>query len=82
MMALGKPVVGYIREDDLKFIPKGMRDDLPIVNATPGTIGAVLEALVESKANLVRIGEAGRAYVEKWHDPMQVAKRTMAEYLR
>jgi glycosyltransferase involved in cell wall biosynthesis len=82
MMALGKPVVCYIREDDLKFIPKGMRDDLPIVNATPGTIGAVLEALVESKANLVRIGEAGRAYVEKWHDPMQVAKRTMAEYLR
>ena len=33
LMALGKPVICYIREDDLKYIPKEMRDELPIINA-------------------------------------------------
>ena len=33
-MALGKPVICYIREEDLAFLPAQMRQDLPIINAT------------------------------------------------
>jgi hypothetical protein len=35
VMALGKPVVAYIRHDDLAYVPAGMRADLPIIEATP-----------------------------------------------
>ena len=40
LMALGKPVVCYIRESDLKFIPPQMQQDLPIINARPMRIAA------------------------------------------
>jgi len=80
MMAIGKPVVCYIRERDLKFIPERMRGDLPIVNATPETIYSVLEELIESKTRLKAIGEASRAYVEAWHDPVKIASQMKAAY--
>jgi glycosyltransferase involved in cell wall biosynthesis len=79
-MALGKPVVCYIREEDLKFIPSQMKDDLPIVNATPDTIYEVLSGLVEQRDQLRLMGERSRAYVERWHDPMKIALRTKEVY--
>lgn len=79
-MALGKPVVCYIREEDLKFIPSQMKDDLPIVNANPNTIYEVLLRLVEQRDELHVIGERSRAYVERWHDPMKIALRTKEVY--
>jgi len=80
MMALGKPVVCYIREEDLKFIPGQMKDDLPIVNANTDTIYEVLSRLVEQQDQLHLIGERSRAYVERWHDPMKIALRTKEVY--
>ena len=79
-MALGKPVVCYIREEDLKFIPAEMRQDLPIINANPNNISEVLAQLVEEQDKLPYIGEQSRTYVEKWHDPMKVASRTKEVY--
>lgn len=79
-MALGKPVVCYIREEDLKFIPTEMRKDLPIVNANPKNIYEVLMKLVEERDGLPLLGKQSRAYVEKWHDPMRVASRTKEVY--
>ena len=79
-MALGKPVVCYIREEDLKFIPTEMRQDLPIINANPKNIYEVLMKLVEGRDGLPLLGEQSRAYVEKWHDPMKVASRTKEVY--
>jgi glycosyltransferase involved in cell wall biosynthesis len=80
MMALGKPVVCYIREEDLNFIPEQMRNNLPIINANPDTIYNVLAGLVEERDKLHSIGEQSRAYVEMWHDPMKIAKRTKEVY--
>ena len=80
MMALGKPVVCYIREEDLKFIPSQMKDDLPLVNANPNTIYEVLSRLVEQQDQLHLIGERSRAYVERWHDPMKIAERMKEAY--
>ena len=46
LMALGKPVVAYIRRDDLQFIPRAMAEELPVVSADPATLRNVLRPLV------------------------------------
>jgi glycosyltransferase involved in cell wall biosynthesis len=80
-MALGKPVICYIREDDLSLIPEEMRRDLPIINATPTTVYNVLrEYLTKRKHKLPEMGPRSRAYVEKWHDPMKIAAKMKDEY--
>jgi glycosyltransferase involved in cell wall biosynthesis len=80
-MALGKPVICYIREDDLDFIPEKMRRDLPIINATPTTIyDVVKEWLTVRKQKLPEVGRRSRTYVENWHDPLKIAARLKGEY--
>ena len=81
LMALGKPVICYIRESDLRFIPLAMREDLPIINATPMTIYSVLrEWLTVRRHELPEVGRRSRAYVEKWHDPVKIVARLKSEY--
>lgn len=81
LMALGKPVICYIRDDDLKFIPRQMREELPIINATPGTLYGVLrEWLAMRKHELRDVGRRSRAYVERWHDPLKIAATLKDEY--
>ena len=81
LMALGKPVICYIRDGDLKFIPDEMGKDLPIIRATPLTIYDVLkEWLILRKSELLDVGYRSRAYVEKWHDPIRIANRLKVEY--
>ena len=73
-MTLGKPVISYTREGDLRFIPDSMREDLPIINATPVTIYEVLKRLLTTqRAELPVMGLRSRAYVERWHDPLKIA---------
>lgn len=80
-MALGKPVVCYIRETDLQFIPAAMRQKLPIIPATPETIYEVLKNwLTVRKHELPELGLRSRKYVEEWHSPSQVAVRLRSVY--
>jgi glycosyltransferase involved in cell wall biosynthesis len=82
LMALGKPVVAYIREDDMGFIPSAMHADLPVVNATPGSIYNVLRELLTARRHeLGAIGVRSRQYVETWHDPIRVASLLKATYV-
>lgn len=75
-MALGKPVLAYIREDDLYFIPEKMRDDLPVIKISPDTIEAGLRYVLEMpRADLLSLAKRSRAYVERWHDPGAIANR-------
>jgi glycosyltransferase involved in cell wall biosynthesis len=81
LMALGKPVICYIRESELNLIPNGMREDLPIINATTKTIYEVLKYwLTTGKSELQEIGRNSRKYVEKWHDPKKIAARLKKDY--
>ncbi len=80
MMALGKPVICYLREEDLSFIPPQMKDDIPIVNASPESIYQVLCQLVQQRDKLTLLGDQSRAYVEKWHDPMKIAGKMKETY--
>ena len=83
LMALGKPVICYIRHEDLQLIPEVMRRDLPIIHATPATLYNVLKQwLTTDRHNLAALGQRSRAYVETWHDPLHIAVRLQAEYGR
>ena len=80
-MALGKPVVAYLRESDLHVLPPAMRAELPLIGATPGTVYEVLkEWLTARRLALPRRGRAGRVYVERWHDARAIARRVVADY--
>lgn len=80
MMALGKPVVCYVREEDLAFIPNDMRHDLPIINASPDSVYNVLLNLMQNRERLPLVGEKSRAYVARWHDPGKIASRVKEVY--
>ncbi|MBF8731391.1 glycosyltransferase family 1 protein [Pseudomonas guariconensis] len=82
LMALGKPVLVYLREEDLRFIPEQMRADLPFINANPFTVKDRLrEVLGMPREALVDLAQRSRAYVERWHDPKQIAALVADDYL-
>jgi glycosyltransferase involved in cell wall biosynthesis len=81
LMALGKPVLCYIREDDLKYIPEGMKEDMPIINVTIDTLYDKLKYLLtDGKQDLKETGVRSRAYIEKWHDPQKIAQMMKETY--
>ncbi|MEZ6186660.1 MAG: NAD-dependent epimerase/dehydratase family protein [Planctomycetota bacterium] len=83
VMALGKPVLCYLREGDLGFLPPAMRAELPLLNVAPDTVEAGLRQVLElPRAELVAWGRRSRAFVERWHDPREVARRVAADYRR
>jgi hypothetical protein len=81
LMALAKPVICYIRDSDLKFIPEKMKTEIPIIRATPETLYQVLkEYLTTRRKELSQKGKQGRSYVENWHDPLKIAARLKKDY--
>jgi hypothetical protein len=81
-MKMGKPVCAFIREEDLKFIPKEMAKDLKdaVINVNPFNIEKVLEEYLQNSQLLYQKSEAGLEYVHKWHDPVYVAGITKSIY--
>lgn len=79
-MALGRPVMCYIREDDLRYIPAEMAKDIPVINANPATVLDALEETFANRSMLPEIGRKSRAYVEKWHDPLKIARGVVDRY--
>ena len=81
LMALGKPVISFIREQDLKFVPELMRLNLPIINANPSSIEDILEEwILKDRGELNKRGMKSRLFVEAWHDPNTVAKIVIHQY--
>ena len=80
LMAMGKPVVAYIRESDLAHVPPQLAEDLPIVNATPASIETVLRGLLSTPEQMAEIGRRSRRFVERWHDPERIAARLLEVY--
>ncbi|MFC1932963.1 glycosyltransferase family 4 protein [Chloroflexota bacterium] len=75
LMALGKPVVSYIDPELAKY-----RADLPIVSATPEDLADKLKPLIQDQLLRRRLGQQGRAYVEKWHDVNHIVDRLFELY--
>ncbi|MEO0397001.1 MAG: glycosyltransferase family 1 protein [Cyanobacteria bacterium P01_A01_bin.137] len=80
-MALGKPVLVYIRDDDLKYIPIEMANELPFIQINPDNIEEQLRRFLElSRKDLLSLARSSRAYVEKWHDPLKIAAKIKKDY--
>ncbi len=76
MMALGKPVICYIREDLRPLYPA----TLPIVSATPHTLGETLKQLMTERHQWPELGRRGVEYVTRVHDSRAVAMQTVNAY--
>jgi hypothetical protein len=80
-MALGKPVVVYLRESDFHYLPSQMEADLPFFRATPATIKDDLRKILDlPRAELLARARESRTFAEKWHDPAEIASRIAADY--
>ena len=75
-MALGKPVITYIREEYRGSYP----DDLPIVSAGTDSVGEKLAELLTDGVRRHELGVKGRAYVERRHDATRVAEQLARIY--
>ena len=81
LMALGKPVLAYIRDEDLHFIDPRMRAELPVLQVTPDTVAVALRSILEMpRQELGRLGKRSRAFIERWHDPMRIAADIKRDY--
>jgi len=74
-MALGKPVIAYIRDEDLTLIPEEMRADLPVVCASPSDLAEKIDLLLASRLEREALGRKGREFVLKWHSPKRHLQR-------
>lgn len=74
MMAMGKPVAAYIREEDRAFVPPAMWDNMPVLRLDPRTLDDDLAAILANPDALRAAGAASREYVERWHNPMRTAR--------
>lgn len=72
-MALGKPVVAYMRPD----LPTG---NVPVVNANPDTLTEALRKLVIDRETRQKLAHEGRAYFDRVHDSVAVAKVLASHY--
>lgn len=74
-MALGKPVVAYIRPD---LEPYAL--DLPIASAGPDTLADTLRRLLRSPEERRALSVRGPAYVRAHHDPREITAQVLDLY--
>jgi glycosyltransferase involved in cell wall biosynthesis len=79
-MALGKPVLGYLREEAVRETESALGVEVPIVPVTKETLRERIAELAASADARRRIGASGRAYVEHVHDADKGADRLIAIY--
>lgn len=82
-MKMGKPVMVFIREEDLKFIPAQMAADCndAFINVWQGNLFDKLCNLIENPSQLKLHREAALDYVNRWHNPLYVASLVKEAYL-
>jgi hypothetical protein len=80
-MALGKPVICFIREKDLVYVPSLMAEELPIIRSNPLDIYETLVNLESrSRTSLREMGKSSRIFVEKWHDSNEITNEILECY--
>lgn len=80
-MALGKPVLVYLREEDLKYLPSQMKEELPFINVNPFTILDGLKKVLQMpREELFQIAQESRHFAVKWHNPLSIAQRLKEDY--
>lgn len=80
MMAMGKPVMCWIRDEDLGFVPKLLREELPILNVRPDNLVEDIGRVLSLKSRWKDWSKMSRDYVLKWHNPAKVASALIKLY--
>lgn len=81
-MSLGKPVVCYIREEDLGWINSEMRSAIPILRTSPDSVLQTLGEISDMpKKRLDEVGKQSREYAMTWHNRREVARVIRDSYL-
>jgi len=75
-MALGKPVVAYVKPSLRERYPS----ELPVVDATPESLESVLRSLLTDPAKRTELGRLGRRFVEEHADARSRAVRLTEVY--
>lgn len=70
-MAMGKPVVCYIRDDIAGHSPA----EMPVINANPDNLYDVLKGILSNPSVLIQTGIRSREYAEKYHNAKIIAKQ-------
>ncbi len=76
MMALGKPVICYIREDLQKYYSPNM----PLISANPKTITQTIKDVIHKRGKWAEIGQQGMSFAEQTHDSQIIAKTMIESY--
>ena len=79
-MALGKPVLSYLRESAVRETEQALGIEVPIVTVTKETLRERIADLARSADERQRIGARSRAYVEHVHDADKGADRLLEIY--
>ena len=81
-MKMGKPVMAFIRKEDLCFLPEQMAEECQetIIQADPSSIFDKLCEIIENTSILKHYRDASLDYVIRWHDPIYVAGITKSVY--
>jgi hypothetical protein len=75
-MAVGRPVLCYVREDEPEDNPFG--SELPVVRTRPETLTDDLRRVIADRDLRVRLGLEGRGFAASRHDPREIAKTVLA----
>jgi hypothetical protein len=76
-MALGKPVLCYLRDPDMAIDPA----TCPIINVWPDTVYDTLKDCLEGRYDLAALGRRSRSYAEHYYSLEAVALRLGQLYL-
>jgi hypothetical protein len=80
VMAMGKPVAAYIRQEDLPAVPADFAQDMPILRIDRRSLVEDLRGILRRQSEWAAIGARSRAFVERWHDPAAIAAALLRLY--
>ena len=77
---MGKPVIVWLNKDDAPFLPVGMWEEIPFINATAWEIPETIIRICKmDRDKLAEIGRKGKRFVEKWHDHGTIAEQILRD---
>lgn len=80
LMAMGKPVAAYVREEDRGFVDPAMWDEMPILRLDPRMLDDDLARILSDPGSLKALGQKSRRFVERWHNAALTARALMDIY--
>ncbi len=80
VMAMGKPVACFLREEDYKFLPQEFAKTLPLYNLNPNKLLESVESIIQDRKNWIKRGKRSREFVEKWHEPLKLQEIIFEKY--